>query len=129
MNPFFTAAGILVIVIGLVHSVMGEQLIFRRMRTKGFIPTHGGGLLREPHVRILWASWHIVTMLGWCIAVALFWLAHPTQAQLSQSLVSQAIAGALLGSSVLVLVATKGRHLGWAGLLAAAVLVVMGMYA
>ena len=99
------------------------------MRAKGFIPTNGGQVLREPHVRILWASWHVVTVLGWCIAVALLWLAHPSKAQLAQSTVSNAIVGALLGSSVLVLVGTKGRHLGWVGLLAAAILVVAGMYA
>lgn len=129
MNSYFVAAGVLAFVIGLVHSVLGERLVFRRMRAKGFIPTNGGQVLREPHVRILWASWHVVTVLGWCIAVALLWLAHPSNAQLVQSTVSKAIVAALLGSSVLVLVGTKGRHIGWMGLLTAALLVVIGMYA
>lgn len=129
MNLYFVAAGVLAFVIGLVHSVLGERFIFRRMRMNGFIPTNGGQVLREPHVRILWASWHVVTVLGWCIAVALFWLAHPSKAQLVQSTASNAIACALLGSSMLVLVGTKGRHPGWVGLLAAAILVVVGIYA
>jgi hypothetical protein len=129
MNSYFAAAGVLAFAIGLVHSVLGERLIFRRMRAKGFIPTSGGQILREPHVRILWASWHVVTVLGWCIAVALLWLAQPSNAQLAQSAISKAIVGALLWSSMLVLVGTKGRHIGWVGLFAAAILVMVGMYA
>ena len=129
MNSYFAGAGVLAFAIGLVHSVLGERLIFRRMRAKGLIPTNGGEVLREPHVRILWASWHVVTVLAWCVGVALLWLAHPSNAQLAQSAVSKAIVGALLSSSVLVLVGTKGRHIGWVGLLAAAILVVVGMYA
>lgn len=56
MNIYFLAAAVLLILIGLVHSILGEKLIFRRMRKGGFIPTNGGPALREPHVRILWAT-------------------------------------------------------------------------
>ena len=128
MNPYFAAAGVLCFVIGLVHSVLGERLIFRRMRAKGFIPTNGGQVLREPHVRILWASWHVVTVLGWGVGIVLSWLAHPSKAHFAHSTVSIAIVGALMGSSVLVLVGTKGKHIGWLGLLLAAILVAGGMY-
>jgi hypothetical protein len=128
MNTYFLAAGVLTFVIGLVHSVLGETMIFRRMRLQGIIPTNGGSVLREPHVRILWASWHVVTALGWCVAITLFWLALPSTAQISQSALSKAIACALLISSLLVLVGTKGKHLGWMGLLAAAALTAVGVY-
>lgn len=129
MNLYFFAAGMLAFVIGLVHSVLGERLVFRRMRTQGIIPTNGGQVLREPHVRILWASWHIVTVMGWCIAVALLWLAHPSNAHLAKSAVSKSVFFALLASSMLVLIGTKGRHLGWVGLLVAAILSMAGTYA
>lgn len=99
------------------------------MRGQGFVPTNGGQVLHEPHVRILWASWHVVTALGWCVAAALLWLAQPSQAQFAQSVVAKAAVAALVVSSVLVLVGTKGKHLGWVGLLAAAMLVLAGMYA
>jgi hypothetical protein len=42
------------------------------------------------------------------------------------ALVSQAIVGAFLAGSVLVLVATRGRHPGWIGLLAVAALSHLG---
>ncbi len=128
MNTYFLAAGVLTFVIGLVHSVLGEMMIFRLMRLQGIIPTNGGNVLREPHVRILWASWHVVTALGWCVAITLLWLALPSTAQISQSTLSKAIACALLVSSLLVLVGTKGKHPGWMGLLAAAALTAVGVY-
>ncbi|KFC66715.1 hypothetical protein FG93_04194 [Bosea sp. LC85] len=58
-------AGALMLVIGLIHSVLGEMLIFRHMRRGSLVPTMGQPLLRERHVRILWASWHLPSILGW----------------------------------------------------------------
>ena len=129
MNWYFIAAGILSFAIGLVHSVLGESLIFRRMRASGFIPTNGGQVLREPHVRILWASWHVVTVLGWCLAALLLCLALPTSSAMAQLPVAHAISGSMLASSILVLVGTRGKHLGWLGLLGVAILTAIGSYA
>jgi hypothetical protein len=124
MNVYFAAAAVLTFTIGLVHSVLGERLIFRRLRARGFVPSKGSAALHEAKVRILWASWHAVTALAWSIAVALFWLAEPAHAR---SALALAFAVALLACAVLVLAATKGRHAGWIGLLAAAVFVALGM--
>ncbi len=129
MNGYFIAAAVLAFAVGLVHSVLGERLIFRRMRSAGFIPTSGGSALREPHVRILWASWHVVTVLGWCMAATLALLALPSFSRQIPAFVGEAIAVAMLASSLLVLVGTRGRHPGWIGLLAVAVLAAMGLYA
>ena len=120
MNRLFLAAAVLSFLVGLAHSVLGEVLIFSRMRQGGAIPTNGGRVIGEGHVRILWASWHVLTVFGWCLAANLLWLA---QAQPADSgLLSQAIVTALLASSVLVFVGTKGKHPGWVGLLGVAVL-------
>jgi hypothetical protein len=129
VNSCFIAAAALIVVIGLVHSVLGERLVFQRMRTHGIVPVNGGQILHESSVRILWASWHIVTILGWCIAGALWWLALPANAALAQSGLVKGISGALLGSSALVFFGTKSKHPGWAGLLTAAMLTFAGMYA
>jgi hypothetical protein len=129
MNWFFVSAGVLTIVIGLIHSLLGERLIFRRMRLAGLIPTNGGQGLREPHVRILWASWHLVTAMGVGFAVVLFWLALPSSRSQAQSIVAWTIVGSMIASSSLVLVGTKGKHLGWAGLLGVAILTAIGVYA
>jgi hypothetical protein len=127
MNWAFVSAGILMVVIGLVHSVLGERLIFRRMRAGGRIPTNGGSLLREGHVRILWATWHLATALALGMAALLVWCAGPAAAPLARSAVPPVIGLAAFAGALLVLVGTKGRHPGWIGLLIAAVLTALGM--
>ncbi len=126
MQPFLLAAGVLAIVVGLVHSVLGEVLIFRRMRSHGIVPTVGAPLLRESHVRILWASWHIVTILGWAMAAILLRLAFLTDYRVIEAFVVNAIIAAMLCSALLVLIATRGRHPGWIGLLGVAALTWLG---
>src|ERR1044072_7763259 len=129
MNWYFVVAAVLAFAIGLVHSWLGERLLFRRMRSVGFVPTEGGKVLREPYVRILWATWHVVTAMGWGVAVTLFWLALPSSKHLTDSFITKAISISMLASSILVFVGTKGKHLGWVGLLAVAILTAVGSYA
>lgn len=129
MNWYFFAAATLTFVVGLVHSVLGERLVFRRMRQTGAIPTNGGSVLREGHVRILWASWHVATVLGWCVASALFWLSLPFSGEQGAPFVARPIVAAMLACSLLVLVGTKGRHPGWVAFLGVAVLAGLGLYA
>jgi hypothetical protein len=120
MNRFLLAAAVLAFLVGLVHSILGEILIFGRMRQGGLIPTNGGRVIGERHVRILWASWHVLTVFGWCLAALLLWL---SQAQTkANAFPLHAIVVASIAGSVLVLVGTRGTHPGWVGLLGVAVL-------
>lgn len=123
MNTYFIAA-VLAFVVGLAHSVLGEIMIFRRMRKPGrVIPTDGGAILLGSNVRILWASWHVLTVFGWGMAAILVWLSRPGS---GSTAIGHAIEMSMLIGSVLVLIATKGRHPGWIGLLGVAVLVWLG---
>lgn len=126
MNAYLAGAAVIAFLVGLVHSVLGEILIFRRLRSAGLVPSHGGDVLEERHVRILWASWHAVTVFGWCIAAVLIWLSISTQNIASRLIVERTIAFAMLVASALVLIGTKGKHPGWIGLLAVAVLSCLG---
>jgi len=117
------AAGGVLLLVGAIHSVLGERLIFRRLRDGGVIPTAGAPPLQARHVRILWATWHIVTLFGVACAAMLFRNAAPSTNDATQAFVEQAIAMAAAASALLVLVATRGRHPGWIGLLVVAVLV------
>lgn len=126
---FYIAAAALLVLIGLIHTVLGEILIFRRLRTRGVVPTNGGDILKERNVRILWATWHLVTVLGFLVAVVIVQLVQiPVEASTRGFLVVSLI-GAMLASSLLVLVGTRGRHPGWVGLLAVGLLVGAGAYA
>ncbi len=118
MNPWLISSGILMIITGVVHSVFGERLIFSRLRAGGLIPTDGGSHLRERHVRILWATWHFTSVLGWGAAFILLYAANAAvPALVIQTLVAAAAAG-----GILVLVGTRGKHPGWIALLMVALL-------
>lgn len=127
MNAYFIAAAILASVVGLVHSVLGEVMIFRRLRKPGrVIPSEGGALLLGSNVRILWASWHVLTVFGWGMAAILVWLSRAASSRIDVAVIGHAIEMSMLLGSALVLIATKGRHPGWVGLLGVAVLVWLG---
>ncbi len=117
MNIALTTAGVLTMVIGLVHSVMGEYLIFRRMRKGTLIPSVVQPLLRERHIRILWATWHVVTVFGFGFAAILLSSARPESALDLRTFSLQAIAASTGIAACLVLWATKGKHPGWLGLI------------
>lgn len=123
MPNYLHAAAILIVIIGLVHSIFGEMLIFRRLRRGGLVPTLAPSPLRVRHLRILWASWHVVTLLGWALAAVLWRMADPEQGRSLLDFVEYTVMGACLASSLVVLVGTRGRHPGWLGLLGAAWLV------
>lgn len=127
MNPYLAAAAALAGVVGLSHSIIGEWLIFSRLRAGTIVPTNGGALLKERHVRILWASWHLVTLFGWALALMLWRLAaEPVGGELRVWLL-QTIAVATGIAALVVFYGTLARHPGWLGLLGVAVLTWLGI--
>lgn len=124
MNPLFLfAAGVLALV-ALAHSVLGEILVFRSLRTQGVVPTAGRPVLREPQVRILWGTWHLVTVLGWALSALLWRLGTAPWGDAALGAWVADVAGvATLAGGVLVFYATKGHHPAWVPLLAVAALV------
>ncbi len=127
MNTYFVAAAAIAFVVGLLHSVLGEKLIFQRLRINGhLVPTKGGTVLGTGHVRILWASWHIVTVFGWCMGAVLLHLAWPVAAESVTGFVVHAFAIAALVGAACVFIGTQARHPGWIGLLAIAVCAWLG---
>ncbi len=122
MHPLYTAAGTLAVVVGIVHSVLGEVLIFRHLRQGGIVPTLDAPPLRERNVRILWATWHLATVFGWAFAGVLFRLASAPDDAAVTAFLPTAIIVANAGGALLVLVGTRGRHPGWIALLAVAAL-------
>jgi hypothetical protein len=125
MNAWLIGAAALVFLIGLVHSVLGEQRIFRHLRRSGIVPTGGDPVLRDFQTRILWASWHLVTVLAWALAALLLWLAQPAAQAASGGAIEIGAALSLAAGAGLVLWSNRGRHPAWIALLAAAGLVLM----
>ncbi|MFK7920403.1 MAG: hypothetical protein AB8H47_00525, partial [Bacteroidia bacterium] len=72
MNIYFLLAGILSFVIGLVHSILGEILIFKTKREKGrLVPSIGSENLKQGHLRIIWATWHLASVFGWVLGASI----------------------------------------------------------
>jgi hypothetical protein len=127
VNVHLVAAAWLAILVGLAHSLLGERLIFSRLRQRReFVPTDGGTVLREPHVRILWASWHALTVLGWAMAGAMLLMASEPALTTLQIAVLRIMALAMLAAAALVVIGTRARHPGWIGLLLVAALTCLG---
>jgi len=121
MNGFLFAAGILAIIVGIVHSVLGELMIFRHLRIDSVVPTRGSTTLRERNVRIIWATWHIASIFGWAMAAILLYLSQRAATDASEFFVL-CIAWAMCLCGLLVFIATKAAHPGWVGLITVAIL-------
>jgi len=122
METLLFIAGVLALITGVVHSVLGEILIFRHLRNGGLVPSLGAPPLRERNIRIIWATWHLGSVFGWAFAGLLLCLALAGNDYSIRAVVLSAIVFAHIGGSLLVLVGTKGRHPGWIALLAVAAL-------
>ncbi len=122
MNTYFFIAGILCFLLGIAHSILGEALIFKNIRNKEkLVPSKETIELRERHVRILWATWHLATVFGWCLGAILIKISILEESQLIDFIVNS-IGLTMFLSSLLVLIATKGKHPGWIVILAIGIL-------
>ncbi|MEP3889659.1 MAG: hypothetical protein ABJN69_04280 [Hellea sp.] len=118
MNVLLLIAGLLSILLGLAHSLLGERLIFKGWRkTPPAIPRR--------HQNIIWASWHIGSFLGFGIGGALIWLSHfPDWTSGLAPMLMSLFVGFVL-SGLIVLYGTRGKHPGWIVLLAIAALTLL----
>lgn len=131
MNHYFLIAGILCFVLGLAHTFFGEQLIFNSKREAGkLVPTQVKGF-RKSHLRIIWATWHLASLFGWGIGAMAIKLSMASDSSTIEPIgfLITITACTMLTAAVLVLVATKGRHPGWAVLLTIGVLLLVGTQA
>lgn len=128
MNVYVFIAGTLCFLLGIAHSIIGEYLIFKSKRHKGnLVPSKGSAELKERHVRILWATWHLASVFGWCLGGIL------VKISLEQSELNFGITNFILTitmyamflASILVLVGTKGKHPGWIVLLIIGLLLII----
>jgi hypothetical protein len=122
MQPLLATAAVLAVLTGVAHSLLGERLIFRHVRASTWVPALPAAPLQPRHIRILWATWHLASVLAWALAGLLWRLAQSPAATLSSEVILAFTAGGFLAGSLLVLVATRGRHPGWIALLATAIL-------
>ena len=127
MQLLLATAAVLATLTGIAHSLLGEWLIFRHVRASSVVPALPAPPLRQRHIRILWATWHLASVFGWAFAGLLWRLAQSPASTLSSDDVLTSAAGGFLAGALLVLVATRGRHPGWVALTATGLLAWAGV--
>jgi hypothetical protein len=101
-------AAILIFILGLAHSVLGERFILVRLFRRDSLPKLFGST--EFTTRTLRFAWHVTTVAWWGMAVLLWRAAY---GNLSQESVLTVLGYTVIFSGVLPLVITRGRHLSW----------------
>ncbi len=94
--------------IGIVHSVLGERYILRRLFRRDNLPKLFGGT--EFTVLTLRFAWHITTIAWWGFAAILVLLVE--QSVTFQNL-AMVLAATYLTTSIIAFVGSRGRHLSW----------------
>ena len=105
-------AAVLIAVLGLAHSFLGERYILIRL-FKRDLPTLFGGA--EFTRRTLRFAWHLTTVLAFGFSALLVQMSGAATVQTLASIVGWT----LLIAGLLPLVHTRGRHLSWVGLFVA----------
>lgn len=116
MNICLLIAGILCLLLGLSHSLLGEGLIFAKiMAARKNITSSGIYEFEEGHIKIIRATWHLTSLFGWCLGAILIKVAYPNHIVSNTFIlfVSASVALTMFFSAYLVCLSTKGRHLGW----------------
>lgn len=125
MISLYSIAAFLCFILGIVHSILGEIRIFSTYRQHGkIVPTQHSTGIKKRHLRILWATWHLASVLGFGMGIIILLLSKNQHA--THLLVLHTIAVTMAISGLLVLYATKGKHPGWIVFLLIALLLYFG---
>ena len=99
---------ILLLMIGVAHSYLGERYILIRLFRRADLPTLFGS--DEFTKNTLRFAWHLTTVAWWGFAAVLF---HLAQSGAGASLVGTIIGITFLIHFVVALLGSRGRHLSW----------------
>jgi len=103
-----TLAAVLIVLLGLAHSVLGERYILVRLFRRPDLPKlFGGTAFTTSTLRF---AWHLTTLAWWGFAAILL---HVEHGSLSTPRLLQVIAVTTFVSGLLPLFFTRGRHLSW----------------
>jgi peptidoglycan/LPS O-acetylase OafA/YrhL len=107
------AGSILLVIIGFIHSILGEKYILIRLFRRENLPhLMGSDWFTKQTLRF---AWHITTLAWWGFAAILYILATPdsTPVASNQQTVLHIIALVFAISGLVSLVFSRGKHLSW----------------
>jgi len=107
-------ASILLVLIGFVHSILGERYILIRLFKRDNIPhLLGSDWFTKQTLRF---AWHITTLAWWGFAAILYFTSMASQSSKQQLLsddILLSISSVFLLSGLVSLAFSKGKHLSW----------------
>jgi hypothetical protein len=118
MTVALYAAAVLLILVGIAHSYLGERYILTRLFRREGLPKLLGST--ELTTRTLRFAWHVTSVAWWGFAAVIVLLAHPP---VTSRAIGCVISGTFLAHFAIVVVASRGKHLSWPVFLAIGLLV------
>ena len=100
---------ILLLIIGLIHSYLGEKYLLIRLFRRDNLPKLLGSDWFTK--RILRFAWHLTTIAWWGFAAILYFLYSPSGNIRSEILITITVVFALSG--IISLLFSRGKHLSW----------------
>ena len=120
MNYYLLVSAILMAIMGIAHSVVGEIKILQPLESSKDLPAVRGS---TRHTRLtLRFTWHITTVLGFGIAAILFLYSQAMVLQAQQVVVVQIFSITFFISFLVSLIGSRARHPSWIVFLIASVL-------
>lgn len=120
MSGLLLAAGLLLVVLALAHSGLGELLLLRHLGRLHPLPAVVGG--ERGGERDLRVTWHHLSILAWTFALILIHDASLGELGAGERFVIRTISISLVAAAVLWFTGTRGKHLAWPTFLAIAAL-------
>ncbi len=111
MSTLLIGAAVLLVLIGAMHSVLGEILFIRPLIAHESWPVFAEG--RTFNERTLRFAWHLTTLAFWAFAALLALYDFP-------SAIFDVVTGTMLAMAVLTYGVSRGTHFAWAVFLAIA---------
>lgn len=122
-NGWLLASAALAIGLGLFHSIAGERYLVRRLLRRENLPKlFGNDSFTRLTIRY---AWHLLTIAVFGLSALLVWAAQPAPPE-GAAFLARLVSITWFVGAAWAVVATRGRHLSWIVLLAAAVLSWLG---
>lgn len=109
MNLPFVISGILLVLLGLIHSLLGEKLILIPVLKREMPKLMGSDFLTRRTLRF---AWHITTVLCWGMGVILIYYATDKTIQRDPVILHTIAMTSLICGFISLLIA-RGRHFSW----------------
>ena len=108
MSIALNIAAVLLVLVGIAHSYLGERYILIRLFRREDLPKLFGST--QFTIRTLRFAWHLTTIAWWGYAAILI---HLTQGTILRHVVATIVGITFLVTGIVTLAASRGKHLAW----------------